>query len=277
MTDRAAAAKAFLSGTDWADATAKALAGDAGNRSYSRLISPEGHAAILMDAPPSKGEDVRPFLEIGQWLIARGLSAPHVYASDAEAGFLLLEDLGDGLVAHVVKDDPSLEAVIYAAAVDVLLEIAKAGPPAVEPYDPDSMGCLAGLAGSWYAGHAALADDIATEVGNMLSALPSSPRVLVLRDYHAENLIWKPDRLAEARIGLLDFQDARLGHGAYDLASLLRDARRDVPEGLQTELAQRFARGMGWPETDMQAAMAAQSAQRNLRILGVFARLSLHF
>ncbi|MEM1373454.1 MAG: phosphotransferase [Pseudomonadota bacterium] len=277
MTARVEAARDFLAGTDWAGATSRTLAGDAGNRLYARLISSNGHSAILMDAPPTKGEDVRPFLDIGQWLISLGLSAPHIYTADAAAGFLLLEDLGDALFARVVADDPGLEAVAYAAAVDVLIEIAKAGPPAVEAYDPDTMGTLAGLAGTWYAGDTALAEAIAADVTLALKALPESPRILALRDYHAENLLWLPDRRGEARVGLLDFQDARVGHGAYDMASLLRDARRDVAEDLQSELAMRYARGMGWPLSDMEAALAAQGAQRNLRILGVFARLSLHY
>jgi hypothetical protein len=101
--------------------------------------------------------------------------------------------------------------------------------------------------------------------------------VLALRDFHAENLVWLPDRAGVARVGLLDFQDAEAGHPAYDLVSLLKDARRDLAPGLEQEMIDRFLSRTGCDPERFAAAYAALGAQRNLRILGVFARLSMHF
>ncbi|MEL6689524.1 MAG: phosphotransferase [Pseudomonadota bacterium] len=277
MSPRVALAEAFLATTDWAGCAMRPLAGDAGNRAYYRLTSAAGHPAVLMDAPPEKGEDVRPFLAIDRWLVAQGLSAPQIFAEDIPNGFLLIEDLGDGLYARLVETDPALEAPIYEAAIDALLEITAAEPPELEPYDAQTMPPLAGLAGRWYADDLHLADDITAETARVLSHLPTVPPTLTLRDFHAENLLWLPDRRGAARVGLLDFQDARKGHPAYDVASLLRDARRDVPDELQARLSDRFSAGLGWNRDETALALAAQGAQRNLRILGVFARLSLHF
>lgn len=277
MTGRADLAQAFLATTDWRGAALRPLAGDAGNRAYFRLTSKSGHPAVLMDAPPEKGEDVRPFLTIDRWLTANGLSAPAIYAEDVANGFLLIEDLGDGLYARIAEHDPELEKPIYEAAIDALLEIGKGTPPDVEAYDSPTMAPLAGLAGIWYASDRSLAQEIETATEAALSSLPDTKPTLVLRDFHAENLLWLPDRKGAARVGLLDFQDARQGHPAYDVASLLRDARRDVPEELQDHLTARFGGGLGWNRDESSLALAAQGAQRNLRILGVFARLSLHF
>ncbi|MCH2076646.1 MAG: phosphotransferase [Rhodobacteraceae bacterium] len=277
MSQRADLAAAFVATTDWAGALLRPLASDAGKRAYFRLISPAGHKAVLMDASPEKGEDVRPFLTIDRWLTGQGLSAPEIYAEDTANGFLLIEDLGDGLYARLADQDAALEQPIYEAAIDALLEITTAEPPTVDPYDAETMAPLAGLAGSWYAGDAALAEEIARATGRALASLAPAPPTLALRDFHAENLLWLPDRKGAARVGLLDFQDARRGHPAYDVASLLRDARRDVPQRLQTILADRFGAGLGWDRDETTRALAVQGAQRNLRILGVFARLSLHF
>lgn len=277
MNARAPLAEAFLATTDWAGSTLHPLAGDAGNRAYFRLTSNSGHPAVLMDAPPEKGEDVRPFMAIDRWLTAQGLSAPQIFAEDIENGFLLIEDLGDGLYARLADHDPALERPIYEAAIDALLQIAAAEPPEVGPYDAETMAPLAGLAGPWYAGDATLAAEITAVTVQALSGLAPAPVTLTLRDFHAENLLWLPERDGAARVGLLDFQDARRGHPAYDVASLLRDARRDVPDGLQSHLAARFGAGLGWNRDDTERALATQGAQRNLRILGVFARLSLHF
>jgi aminoglycoside/choline kinase family phosphotransferase len=272
--ERSAAMQAFLTGAGWGDALRRPLAGDASNRRYERLTAGQRHA-VLMDAPADRGEDIRPFIAVTQRLLAHGLSAPQIYASDPAAGLLLLEDLGDGLLARVARDTPALEPDMYAAATDVLIHLHHAGTPAdLNPYGPAQMGDLAALAAVWYAPDPALAATIAQEVARLAATLPQQTG-LIQRDYHAENLLWLPDRTGLARIGLLDYQDAMTGTLAYDLVSLLHDARRDVSQQVQTAMIARFAAGTGTPQQALDRQMAICGAQRNLRILGVFARLWL--
>ncbi|MEO0486757.1 MAG: phosphotransferase [Pseudomonadota bacterium] len=265
-------AAAFLARAGHSGAALAPLAGDASRRRYFRVTG-----AVLMDAPPELGEDVRPFIRIAEWLRNQGLSAPVIYAEDPDQGFLLIEDLGDAVFARVVARAPGQEAPLYRAAVDVLAHLTAVEPPALPHYDAVAMAPLAGLAGTWYAGDPSLAAALERAARDALAALDTDHPVIVLRDYHAENLLWLPDRDGLQRVGLLDFQDAGLGHPAYDLVSLIHDARRDVDAALGSALTQHFATATGTPLADMARAVATLGAQRNLRILGVFARLSLHF
>ncbi len=285
MTDRAALLRAFLDNARWGDSVRTPLAGDASNRRYERLIRGT-ETAVLMDAPPDKGEDVRPFVAIARHLSDLGLSAPRILSEDAAHGFLLLEDLGDALFARVLKAEPAAEATLYAAAVDVLCELHRHPAPAgLAPYDATTMPALGALAIDWYLAGTAETDAGGHHRGAMIDALaealdrlaPVRKPILVQRDYHAENLLWLPDRTSLARVGLLDFQDARAGHAGYDLVSLIEDARRDVAEETRNMAIQRYADATGWAVADLIAALAALGAQRNLRILGVFARLSMHY
>lgn len=274
----------FLNAAGWGMATRGKLAGDASNRRYERLTDgPEGTPAVLMDADPAKGEDIRPFIRIAEHLTGLGLSAPTILAQDEAQGFLLLEDLGDALFARLLERDPAREEELYIAATEVLIQLHAAAPPSAPDYGPETMTNVAGIAFSWY-GFGATGDKNGAGMAAMQSALagafatlqPWSP-VLVLRDYHAENLFWLPERSGAARVGLIDFQDAGLGHPAYDLVSLGRDVRRDVrPETYEAMLA-HYATATGQDIAAFTAAAATLSAQRNLRILGVFARLSMHF
>ncbi|ARE40586.1 putative Ser/Thr protein kinase-like protein [Rhodovulum sp. P5] len=280
MPDRAALRDAFLSRAGWGGAVRRPLAGDASNRRYDRLTGgPGGAGAVLMDAAPEKGEDVRPFVAIARHLSGLGLSAPRILADDPDHGFLLLEDLGDDLFARVAKQAPDMEPPLYEAAVDVLAALHSAPLPAgLAAYDAPLMADLACLPFDWYIpalDRPAPDDERAAfrdAIKRRLAALPDDP-VLVLRDYHAENLLWLPDRAGIARVGLLDFQDAMTGHRAYDLVSLLEDARRDVPEDLQARMRARYVAAAGIDAGAFDAAYALMGAQRNLRILGVFARL----
>ena len=275
MTDRAALASEFCARAGWALAERRVLAGDASNRRYDRLTDPTLGRAVLMDAPPEKGEDVRPFLSIARILSDQGLSAPQILAEDKEQGFLLLEDLGDDLYARVVLENPEIEEQLYTAAVDVLVALHHFKPPVDLPtYDAATMAPLADLALEWYAPNAEKTA-LSVVLEPLLTAHAPRTEVLVLRDYHAENLLWLPDRIGIARVGQLDFQDAMRGHPAYDLVSLLKDARRDVPEALQTRLMDHYTSATGQEPEGFRSAAAIQSAQRNLRILGVFARLCL--
>jgi aminoglycoside/choline kinase family phosphotransferase len=280
MPDRAAEIRSFLDQTDWRDATPAPLAGDASNRKYLRLSRPSGDTAVLMDAPPESGEDTRPFIHIARYLCAQNLSAPQIYAHDEARGFLLLEDLGDALFARVIAADPTLEIPLYDAATDMLLDLHRCAPPDLPAYDADIMTDMAALAFDWYAtgaGHPApdARQEFHTAMHAALSQYAPETDVLILRDFHAENLLWLPDRTGTARVGLLDFQDAMLGHRAYDLLSMLQDARRDVPPEIEAQMIRRYVAASGVDMQHFTAAYHCLAAQRNLRILGVFARLCL--
>jgi N-acetylmuramate 1-kinase len=279
MTDRAALAAAFIARAGWAGADRRFLAGDASPRRYDRLTW-GGDAAVLMDAPPEKGEDVRPFVAMAHHLRGLGLSAPEVLAEDADNGFLLLEDLGDALFARVLERDPQAEAALYTAAVEVLAALQYAPPPPALPdHTPTFMAEAAGLSLTWYARTVAGAQQDAVPlqaaVAGAMAAHCTARPVLVLRDYHAENLLWLPGRSGLARVGLLDFQMGSMGQPEYDLISLLQDARRDVAPDLAHAMIGHFAGVTGADLARTETACAVLGAQRALRILGGFTRLCL--
>lgn len=264
-------AAAFLALHGWADAEVRALAGDASFRRYFRVYDGP-RVAILMDAPPPE-EDPRPFITVANWLLEKGFGAPEILAADAEAGLVLLEDFGDARMRETVDAAPESEERIYAEAVDLLIALRGVGVADLPPYDRATYQREAALLPEWYCpalglevdetGYAAAWDAV---LGPVEAA---KPRVTVLRDYHAENIM-----LVEGRedLGLLDFQDALAGHPAYDLVSLLQDARRDVPEAIEAAMLDRYrvATGEG---ADFDAAYAILGAQRNAKIIGIFTRL----
>lgn len=282
MSDRAALSHAFLQRAGWGDAVRAKLAGDASFRKYERL-NRNGEPAVLMDAPPPQ-EDIRPFMRIARHLAALGYSAPRILAEDAEHGFLLLEDLGDDLFARLLHSGGD-ERGLYEATIDFLLDLHRHPAPAdLAPYDEARLIDEAQLFTDWYL--PALTgrdtpDNIRQAFRFLLGILvpevgmDNAPdqRILVLRDFHAENLIWLPQRHGPARLGLLDFQDAVAGHPAYDLVSLLEDARRDVDPDLAEAMLQRYIAGSGVDDTAFRRAYAILGAQRNIRIIGIFTRL----
>ena len=274
----------FLTETNWRDAVRAPLAGDASMRKYQRIgAGNDGSGAVLMDADPALGNDVRAFIRITEYLRSIDLSAPDIFHVDETNGLLLIEDLGDALFARVVLAEPALETPLYKAATDVLLELHNATPPALDPYDTPLMTKMAALAFDWYQHGAHAAVDLrakhAFEIAfsALLDTHVDAPSVLIQRDYHAENLLWLPDRQGIARVGLLDFQDALLGHPAYDLVSLLKDARRDVSKAVEEAMIARYVAISKTDDTAFRNAYHVLGLQRNLRILGVFARLSMHF
>ena len=234
-----------------------------------------------MDAPPEKNEDIRPFIEIAEYLCGIGLSAPRIFTSDEALGLMLLEDLGDDLFARYIPDHPEHETSLYSCATDLLIHMHQQHPPkSLHPYSLAIMADMSALAIDWYLGgtegvdhkkRAALHDAIC----DVLQRCAPEQSVLIQRDYHSENLLWLPNRDGVARVGLLDFQDAMLGHPAYDLVSLLQDARRDVPPRIETQMIERYVKSTGTDPDSFAAAYHCLGAQRNLRILGVFARLCL--
>ena len=283
MSDRATLIDAFLAQAGWGQIPRTLVAGDASNRRYERLSRGAGDTVILMDAPPEKGEDVRPFVQITNHLRAAGLSAPQIYAQDEHQGFLLIEDLGDDLFARVMKDRPALEVPLYQASIDVLIHLHRTPAPDLPRYNAAVTSKLAALAYDWYQRGTMGAVDTSAKAAferafhACLAPLDSVPPVLIQRDYHAENLIWLPDRDGPRRVGLLDYQDAMLGHPAYDLVSIAQDARRDVSDDMATDMVQRYLDATGIDAEAFKTAYAVLGIQRNMRILGVFARLSMAY
>jgi aminoglycoside/choline kinase family phosphotransferase len=277
VNDRSIDATHFLENAGWGHARRTFLAGDASDRRYERLISAD-ESAVLMDAPPGKGDDPADFIAIASHLNALGLSAPRVRAQDLQMGFLLIEDLGDDLFARLVQNNPTQEAELYSAATDVLLHIQSSpAPQGLTDLCAEDWAEAAIFALTWYRfGIVGDAGDIASFTDTLTRALrahANGPRVLILRDYHAENLLWLPKRAGIARVGLLDFQLGQMGQPAYDLVSLLQDARRDVSPQTEANMIGRFQAST--KTQDFDAAYATIGAQRALRILGIFARLCL--
>lgn len=277
MTERDIALAAFLAASPCAGWQALPMAGDASARRFLRLVGPKGDSAILMDADPARGEDLGRFLRIGAHLRAAGLAAPAERAADAAAGFAIVEDLGPSHVAAWLAGRPQEAELLYGAAVDVLVHLQGVAPPpglvALGPLRGAAM--IAPLFDFYCPGRdARWRAHVTGLLQQALAAHAPRAETLSLRDFHAENLIWRPDRQGIARVGLVDFQDAVLAAPEYDLVSLLRDARRDVPADLRHAMAARFAVATGRPLAGVDAACAVLGVQRNLRILGIFARLA---
>jgi hypothetical protein len=300
----------FLDESGYAEAERSHLQGDASTRSYERLVLGD-RRVVLMDAPrrpdgpPMRdglsysaiahlAEDVKPFVAMARGLRERGFSAPKIHAADLSEGLLILEDLGDERL--VMGDPPAPIEERYAAAVDVLNALHGQKLPAVlpvaphvrhrlPPYDLGAFLIEVELLLDWYLPHqgreaeAGMREEFVELWRTSLAPAIASPPTWVLRDYHSPNLLWLPQREGIARVGLLDFQDAQWGPAAYDLVSLLQDARVDVPETLEVSLLGRYAKAES--ERDPAANTSAfietyalLGAQRATKILGIFARLA---
>src|SRR5471032_3107482 len=316
MSDRQLAMKDFLARSGWGAASVTPLAGDASTRRYARLAMP-GRAAMLMDqpqgaespvAPPGASEEARRalgynavarlagadcarFAAAAAWLRGHGLAAPDIYAADHANGFVILEDLGDALFAEVLANGGD-EKQLYQAAVEVLAKIhAKDAPAALSSdkplfdFDQTALVAETDLLIEWFLPLALKRPATGEEVAEhrslwraALAVIGTQRRVFVHRDYHAENLLWLPEREGVAKVGLIDFQDAVAGSPAYDLISLTEDARRDVsPETAEAATAHYLeamrAQGTPLDEAGFRREMAMMAAQRNAKIVGVFARL----
>mgnify|MGYP002630040989 CR=1 FL=1 len=277
MRDRIAASHHFLHAVGWGDADRRFLAGDASDRRYDRLRRGAA-AAVLMDAPPGKGDDPADFIAIGAHLNALGLSAPRILAQDLRQGFLLIEDLGDAVFARLMTREPARETELYAAATDVLINIQSHPAPAGLPnLAAEDWAKAATFALDWYrfaiTGDRGNGPAFVAALSDVMHRHADGPRVLILRDYHAENLLWLPLRKGLARVGLLDFQLGQMGQPAYDLVSLLQDARREVSPEMEAAMIARFHSARD--DDGFVAAYAVVGAQRALRILGIFARLCM--
>ncbi len=305
---------AFIDGAGWAHARRQWLKGDASTRAYERLVDPaSGQSALVMnaprgpDGPPVRdglsysriahlAEDVNAFVAVDRHLLALELSAPQILAADTGRGFLLIEDLGDCLYGDLIASHSDLSAP-YEAAVNALCRVHAVPPPdqfaigdnkmhPLSRYDPAAMLIEVELLLDWawpaWKG-APCPDNVHMAYrdlwGEALAAL-DGPYVLTLRDFHSPNLIWLPERPGAARAGLIDFQDAVIGHPAYDLVSLAQDARIDLPAGLERFildhwLAHRPAHVATVSQHRLAADYALLGAQRAAKIAGIFNRLAL--
>ena len=278
--ERAQAIDDFLGAAGWAAVQPTVLAADASFRRYYRLIDGE-RRAVLMDAPPPH-EDVRPFVAVAGMLRGHGLSAPEIFAEDHELGLLLVEDFGDDTYTRLIARGAD-EAELYMLAIDTLVALQRAAavPPELPPYDEDRLLGEAALLTDWYAAEIlgaplapALREEYLALWRDALAPAVLPGETLVLRDYHVDNLMLLPGREGVRRCGLLDFQDAVVGPASYDLASLLKDARRDVPAALCTAMTERYLAALpGIDRGAFRRSAAILAAQRNAKIIGIFTRL----
>lgn len=266
----------FLSANGWADGEILPLAGDASFRRYFRVLAP-GRTAVLMHAPPET-EDCRPFLDVAAHLNRLGFSAPKILARDLDTGLILIEDFGDARMREVVDAAPESETRIYRDAVTLLGVLHRSGAGDLPPYSIDEYLREATLFTEWYTPAFDLnIDEAGYEAAwrrALAPVLELSEPVTVLRDYHAENLMILEGRHGIGGLGLLDFQDALAGHPAYDLVSLLQDARRDVDRELESKMIAHYrATNADAEGAAFDASYAILGAQRNAKILGIFTRL----
>ncbi|GAA0280371.1 phosphotransferase [Alteraurantiacibacter aestuarii] len=266
----------FLREAGWGEAVIEPLPGDASFRRYFRIRRGDA-SAMLMHAPPPH-EDPRPFLHVGKWLEQQGLRAPHIHAQQAESGFVLIEDFGDDRMRDWLEQHPAQEMRVYRHAVDALAQLHTRPPGPFAPYDMATYLREVRLFTEWFCPCAGITVDAAShdaaweEVLTPLLAR-QQPGVAVLRDYHAENImLLQPEHPDGGEQGLIDFQDALVGHRAYDLVSLLQDARRDVSPELERAMLAHYASRIDCGE-DFAADYARLGAQRNAKIVGIFARL----
>jgi hypothetical protein len=289
------------------------LQGDASVRRYGRLVRGEQPGTILMDWPRQPdgpairnglpysrlahlAEDVRPFVAVAKALDTAGLTVPRIHAQDLDHGFLLLDDLGDRVFGREVETGATDQATLWRAATEALVALQEAPAPyslpvigggthEVSAYDAGAMAIETELLVDWYWPAVRGApvptperDEFVSRWSDVFSELAKAPPGWVLRDYHSPNLLWLPERQGIARVGVIDFQDAMRGPAAYDLVSLLQDARLDVPPELEAILFDHYCSGVaargGFDRDAFAFAYAALGAQRNTKIVGIFARLA---
>lgn len=311
--ERHIAVQHFLRLHGWGEAIRTPIQGDASTRAYERLQRPDTQAILMIaprrpDGPPIRwgkpysalaklSESVHAFVAVAHGLSAEGFSAPDILAADLEPGLLIVEDLGGEGVAN--RDGPIAER--YGVATDVLADLHQRQLPTRLPvavgasqqdedhvlpfYDTDALCIEVELLLDWYLPHhcqielgGAVKSQFLSCWRDSLMSLTQQPTTWTLRDYHSPNLLWLPEREGNKRIGLIDFQDAVLGHPAYDLVSLLQDARLLVSEELELTLLQRYlmarkAQDASFDMAAFTAAYAVLGAQRATKILGIFIRL----
>lgn len=311
MSERDDERRAFVESAGWHGAEIVPRPGDASTRSYARVRLGERKAMLmdqpqLAETPPAPagaspeqrralgynavarlaGADCARFVAVSNHLRGLGLSAPEIYAADCARGLVLIEDLGDDLYAEVLTDGAD-ERALYEAAAEVLAVLHASGAPdamsgkPLHDYDETALLAEIDLMTEWFLPLALKRDAAPDEIAGhralwrrAIAAARDAAPVFVHRDYHAQNLIWLPQRKGVARVGLIDFQDAVAGARSYDLISLIEDARRDVPGGIAEATTRHYLDATGIDEDVYRAQMAVMAAQRNAKIAGIFARLN---
>ncbi len=278
MTKREEQIKELLRKNNLLCAPTEKITSDASNRKYLRLTK-GNKTVILMDSNPKKNEPVNNFIYFTNFLRKHHFSAPKIYDSDIPNGLLLLEDLGARNFADILKVKPKVETNIYKEAVNQLIMIqSKETPKQAKPYSTEILIEEALLFTEWYLGEtnsSRLSTQFTSLLTPLLKKIDQTKPTLVLRDFHAENLIWMNSRKNFKRVGLLDYQDALIGHPAYDIASLLKDARRDVSIEVRDIMTNHYLEKTKHNKDLFLRDYSILSAQRNLKIIGIFSRLSI--
>lgn len=259
------------------------LASDASFRSYYRIKFKNNFDNLMLMYAPVGHERIDHFIHVDKFLVEHNLSAPQIKAIDEENGFLLLEDFGDNTFTRVLKDNPELELDLYKKACDVLIELHKIDDKiSLESFNNHVMIKEVMLFIDWYLqlnnkkislSQIANYKKIWFELFDKITL--TQKKVVVLRDYHADNLMLLNNKDNYKSIGLLDFQDALIGSPVYDLISLLDDIRRDIAEENRQELYKYFISKTNYHEENFLQDCEIISLQRNVKILGIFARLVL--
>ncbi len=278
MTKREEQIKELLRKNNLLCAQTEKITSDASNRKYLRLTK-GNKTVILMDSNPKKNEPINNFIYFTNFLRKHHFSAPKIYDSDIPNGLLLLEDLGARNFADILKVKPKVETNIYKEAVNQLIMIqSKETPKQAKPYSTEILIEEALLFTEWYLGEtnsSRLSTQFTSLLTPLLKKIDQTKPTLVLRDFHAENLIWMNSRKNFKRVGLLDYQDALIGHPAYDIASLLKDARRDVSIEVRDIMTNHYLEKTKHNKDLFLRDYSILSAQRNLKIIGIFSRLSI--
>lgn len=254
---------------------------DASFRKYFRIDK-----KILMDADPTLGEDVSSFININNLLNEFQLNVPEIYSIDKENGFLLLEDLGEDIFSKIL--DNKNEEKLYKQAIEILAEIHKKDLNEFnysilpKKYSIEKLLQESQLFIDWYLKKFLKLDISKTEIkdfsdiiSKIFSSLEPKLEKLVLRDYHVDNLILQSSKVGLKQVGILDFQDAVIGQSSYDLISIIEDVRRPITKDLKTRLIDYFVDLTGYDLNNLKNELAFYSVQRNLKILGIFCRLSI--
>ncbi len=261
----------FLSQCGWDGARRQPIAGDLSSRRYTRLLAADGSSAVLMEC--TADSSLTAFVAMTKWLHTEGLSVPHILHANMKAGFLLLEDFGTDQLSARIRATPSDQQIYFDAAVKALVLLRRTKPPNLETPTAQELVDATQLADAWYAGAVSSAlDRIRDVLEGELAALCLVTPTLSLRDFHADNVIWLPGRAGIQQLGLLDYQDAFLTHPAYDLMSLVTDARIDVPDSVHYATLASYAKSTGDSSEELAHAVAVLGVQRNLRIMGIFSR-----
>ena len=305
---RSLAIRTFLDTAGYRNATRRHLTGDASIRAYEHITDAD-RRLVLMDSPRHTpgpilahgkyyqqiahiAEDVRPFIAVGRYLVSRGLRAPAIYETDIDKGILLIEDLGydsvldemGGPVAERYRESAACLAHMHGQAFERDLPVKDGVIHRVPDFDRDAMQIEVGLLTDWYlpwkrgrpASDAERRDYIAIWDA-LIESLAVAERNLLLRDFHSPNIIWRPDATGTDRVGIIDFQDAMIGPSAYDVASLVQDARVDMPEDVADDVLHHYLslreENGGFDRTRFLRDWHVMAAQRNCKLIGLWVRL----